>query len=63
MKIQAPVQRWLRYDDAAKYLGTTPGNLRKNVCLGVGPKSYGKGKGRLFDVHDLDAYVQSRPSK
>ncbi|MFT8717904.1 helix-turn-helix transcriptional regulator [Acetobacter sp.] len=51
----------LKYDQAATYLGISPGRLRNLMWLGIGPRkiSYGKRDVR-FRVQDLNEFIESK---
>ena len=51
--------RFLGTKAAARYTGIPTGTLRAWRCQGIGPKFY-KPRGRaLYDVADLDEFIQS----
>lgn len=50
----------LNTKQAAEYLATTPGMMRKLKCLGEGPRVYKQGRLNVYYPADLDAWLQSR---
>jgi hypothetical protein len=60
-----PWPRLLSVELAAKYISISPKTIRNGLCkdalkpFPVKPKKYGKRV--LFDIYDLDAYVDGLP--
>lgn len=52
--------RKLRPTDAAKYLGLSPATLAKWRVIGCGPVFAAAGSAIIYDVSDLDAWVDAR---
>ena len=59
INIRNEQRRFLGTKAAAAYSGIPAGTLRSWRCQGIGPKFY-KPRGRaLYDVADLDEFIQS----
>ena len=53
---------WRRYLDtkaAAAHVGLSPGKLNRMRVEGCGPRYAKKGRRVLYDVHDLDAWIEA----
>lgn len=53
----------LRTASAAAYLTTPPATLSYWRSKGVGPRWYKLGKHVLYDIEDLDAFVEKQKQK
>ena len=59
INVRGEQRRFLGTKAAAEYSGIPAGTLRAWRCQGVGPKFY-KPRGRaLYDIADLDEFIQS----
>jgi len=56
------VKRLLSYKEASVYMGLSVSQLKRLVREGVLP-SVMIGKRRLFDIHDLDKFIEHRKVK
>jgi predicted DNA-binding transcriptional regulator AlpA len=54
------MRRWLRVQQAARYLGIGAGTLNKLRCWGGGPRFAKLGHIVVYDTADLDAWVAAR---
>ena len=54
-------QRWLREDEAATYVGMSPGTLEHRRRAGNGPAWRKIGRAVVYDVEDLSAWMASFP--
>ena len=59
--MSASISSLWRYQEAASFLGITPGSLRRKVMLHQVPhlKPFGKHSRVLFDPAELDAFVRA----
>ena len=53
-----PPIRYLRQRDAARYCGICVSMLLKLVAKGQGPRCIRKGRAVLYDIRELDAWMQ-----
>jgi hypothetical protein len=56
---------WLRFEDAAAYLGLKPGTLNTKIDNGAGPRFYRSpgSRDRVFHTGDLDDWVRNSPER
>jgi excisionase family DNA binding protein len=51
---------YLNREDAAAYLGVSPGTLARWASNGEGPRYYRLGRSTKYLPHDLDAFIETR---
>jgi hypothetical protein len=63
-EVKAQIRRFLRVDDAAEYLGVSVATLNRLRVHGGGPRYAKLGDRKncavVYDIHDLDDFVESR---
>ena len=60
---QAATRRLFRTPDAARYLALAESTLEKSRLTGTGPRFAKLGRAVVYDIQDLDVWVEARKAE